>query len=198
MPEMPYGHGAGIQILPLLWRSCQLTTPSQNLTDHHAVPLFECQRHVVLVSPDIHWNTGNIGRTCLGTDTRLHLIKPLGFSLDSRWVKRAGLDYWPHVDLKIWDDFQTFLLEAAPERDEMFLFSKKGARSFWSMPVMKRMFLIFGSETKGLPPSILKTYSNAIYSIPITHHIRSLNLSSAVGIVLFETLRTCWSGQHGH
>ena len=150
---------------------------------------------MVLVSPDIHWNTGNIGRTCLGTGATLHLIKPLGFSLDSRWVKRAGLDYWQHVDLKIWDDFQTFLEIAAPRKNELFLFSKRGAKPFWSLPPMKRMFLVFGSETKGLPAPILDTYSNTVYYIPITHHIRSLNLSSAVGIVLFETLRTCWSDQ---
>ncbi|MDX2448718.1 MAG: tRNA (cytidine(34)-2'-O)-methyltransferase [Desulfobacterales bacterium] len=170
----------------------------QNPADHHLDPLFDCRRHVVLVSPDIHWNTGNIGRTCLGTGSTLHLIKPLGFSLDSRWVKRAGLDYWQHVDLKIWNDFKTFLKIAAPEKDEVFLFSKKGTKPFWSLPVMKRMFLVFGSETKGLPPSILDTYSNAVYSIPITRHIRSLNLSSAVGIVLFETLRSCWSGHLEH
>ena len=175
-----------------------ITTPSSNPHDHQHDPLFECRRHVVLVSPDIHWNTGNIGRTCLGTGTTLHLIKPLGFSLDSRWVKRAGLDYWQHVDLKIWDDFKTFLKTTAPEKDEIFLFSKKGSKPFWSLPGMKRMFLVFGSETKGLPPSILDAYSNAVYYIPITRHIRSLNLSSAVGIVLFETLRPCWSGQQEH
>jgi tRNA (cytidine/uridine-2'-O-)-methyltransferase len=161
----------------------------------HLDPLFECQRHVVLVSPDIHWNTGNIGRTCLGTGTTLHLIKPLGFSLDSRWLKRAGLDYWQHVDLKIWDTFQTFLKSMAPETNEIFLFSKNGTKLFWSLPVMKRMFLVFGSETKGLPPSILDTYASAVYYIPIARHIRSLNLSSAVGIVLFETLRTFWTNQ---
>jgi tRNA (cytidine/uridine-2'-O-)-methyltransferase len=176
-----------------------VTTPlSQDLLDQHPQPLFDCQRHVVLVSPDIHWNTGNIGRTCLGAETTLHLIRPLGFSLDSRWVKRAGLDYWQHVDLKLWDDFQAFLKTMAPEKNEIFLFSKKGARPFWSMPTLERMFLLFGSETKGLPSSILDTYPDAVYSIPITRHIRSLNLSSAVGIVLFETLRTCWSGRQEH
>ena len=171
------------------------STPSQPPKDTHGDPLFGCQRHVVLVSPDIHWNTGNIGRTCLGTGTTLHLIKPLGFSLDSRWVKRAGLDYWQDVDLKIWDTFQRFLKTVAPETNEIFLFSKNGTKPFWSMPMMKRMFLIFGSETKGLPPSILDTFSSAVYYIPITHHIRSLNLSSAVGIVLYETLRSFWSNQ---
>jgi len=171
------------------------TPPLQEPPDQCLEPLFDCQRHVVLVSPDIHWNTGNIGRTCLGAETTLHLIRPLGFSLDSRWVKRAGLDYWPHVDLKLWDDFHTFLTTMTPEKDEIFLFSKKGAKPFWSMPILERMFLVFGSETKGLPSSILDAYSNAVYSIPITRNIRSLNLSSAVGIVLFETLRTCWSGK---
>ena len=172
-----------------------ITTLLQNPCDNHHDLLFDCRRHVVLVSPDIHWNTGNIGRTCLGTGTTLHLIKPLGFSLDSRWVKRAGLDYWQHVDLKIWEDFQTFLNVMAPEKNEIFLFSKKGSKPFWSMPTMKKMFLVFGSETKGLPPSILDTYSNAVYFIPITRHIRSLNLSSAVCIVLFETLRSFWANQ---
>ena len=170
-----------------------ITTDSPNPYNDHPEPPFDCRRHVVLVSPDIHWNTGNIGRTCLGTGTTLHLIKPLGFSLDSRWVKRAGLDYWQHVDLKIWDRFQVFLRTMAPEKNEIFLFSKNGTKPFWSMPVMKRMFLVFGSETKGLPPSILDTYSSAVYYIPITHHIRSLNLSSAVGIALYETLRSFWA-----
>jgi len=172
-----------------------ITAPSRNHHNDRPVPPFECLRHVVLVSPDIHWNTGNIGRTCLGTGTTLHLIKPLGFSLDSRWVKRAGLDYWQHVDLKIWDTFQAFLNAEAPEMNEIFLFSKSGTKAFWTMPVMKRMFLVFGSETKGLPPSILDTYSSAVYYIPITHHIRSLNLSSAAGIVLYESLRPFWTSQ---
>jgi tRNA (cytidine/uridine-2'-O-)-methyltransferase len=170
-----------------------ITTPSPDLHNNRPGPPAECLRHVVLVSPDIHWNTGNIGRTCLGTGTTLHLIKPLGFSLDSRWVKRAGLDYWQHVDLKIWDTFQAFLRTLAPESNEIFLFSKNGTQPFWSLPVMKRMFLVFGSETKGLPPSILDTYSSAVYYIPMTHHIRSLNLSSAVGIALYETLRSFWA-----
>jgi len=172
-----------------------ISTPSPIPHNDRLDSPFECQRHVILVSPDIHWNTGNIGRTCLGTGTTLHLIKPLGFSLDSRWVKRAGLDYWQYVDLKIWNDFQTFLKTMGPEKNEIFLFSKKGPKAFWSMPAMKRMFLVFGSETQGLPPSILDIYSNAVYFIPITRHIRSLNLSSAVGIVLFETLRSFWVNQ---
>ena len=172
------------------------TIPRQSPAEKRPVLPFECERHIVLVSPDIHWNTGNIGRTCIGTGTSLHLIKPLGFSLDSPFVKRAGLDYWQHVDLHIWDDFQAFLQGAGPEKDEIFLFSKNGPQTYWDLPALERMFLVFGSETKGLPPAILKAYQNAVYYIPITPHIRSLNLSSAVGIVLFETLRNYWVNRH--
>lgn len=162
--------------------------PQHPIREHLSIPS-GYQRHVVLVSPDIHWNTGNIGRTCLGTGTTLHLIKPLGFSIEDRFVKRAGLDYWPNVDLKIWDNFEIFIEKAAPQANELFLFSKNGTKTFWSLPPQKKMFLVFGSETRGLPSNILNTYHNALYYIPMTHHIRSLNLSSAVGIVLYESIR---------
>ena len=148
------------------------------------------ERHVVLVAPEIHWNTGNIGRTCLGTGARLHLIKPLGFSLENRHVKRAGLDYWPSVDVRVWDDFSSFDRGMDPKTEEIFLLTKKGSKPFWQAPVLKRMFLVFGSETKGLPDSILCAYPDATYFIPMTRHVRSLNLSTAVGIVLYETFRT--------
>ncbi len=149
----------------------------------------QIERHVVLVAPEIHWNTGNIGRTCLATGTCLHLIKPLGFSLDSREVQRAGLDYWDSVKLTLWEDFDGFESEMAPKEDEVAVFSKKGATPFWSMPSPDRLFLIFGSETKGLPEEILKKYARATYYIPITTDIRSLNLSTAAGIALYESLR---------
>ena len=166
-----------------------MMTPLKCRSFSQPEPLFNCQRHVVLVSPDIHWNTGNIGRTCLGAGATLHLIKPLGFSTDHRSVKRAGLDYWEFVDLNIWDNFHMFLTSAAPQEEEIFLFSKNGSRPHWSLPVQQRMFLIFGSETRGLPASILAAYENSIYYIPFTRHIRSFNLSTAVGIALFESLR---------
>ncbi len=150
---------------------------------------FLFERHVVLVAPDVHWNTGNIGRTCLGANAFLHLIKPLGFSLDSRQVKRAGLDYWHQVNYSVWDDFESFRQEMRPGLTEIALFSKNGTTPFWEMPHFKRVFLIFGSETKGLPDAILKEYPNDIYHIPITSEIRSLNLSTAVGVALYETLR---------
>ena len=143
----------------------------------------------MLVHPEIHWNTGNIGRTCLATDAFLHLIKPLGFSLDSRELKRAGLDYWNKVKLTVWDHFDIFLAEMAPQNGEVALFSKAGARPFWSMVCPPRLFLVFGSETRGLPANILQQYADATYHIPITSEIRSLNLSTAAGIALYESLR---------
>jgi tRNA (cytidine/uridine-2'-O-)-methyltransferase len=149
----------------------------------------QLERHVVLVAPEVHWNTGNIGRTCLGAGAVLHLIRPLGFSLDSRQVKRAGLDYWPRVPLRVWDDFGAFRAEMAPAADEVALFSKTGSRSFREMPLSSRLFLIFGSETRGLPEGVLSAFPGAAFHIPITSQIRSLNLSTAVGIVLYESLR---------
>lgn len=149
----------------------------------------DIERHVVLVAPEIHWNTGNIGRTCLGAGARLHLIRPLGFSLDSRQVKRAGLDYWERVSPDIWDDFDAFCDALNPLDAELVLFSKAGSQIFWEMPAPRRMFLVFGSETGGLPESILTRYPRGCYRIPITDEIRSLNLSTAAGIALYESLR---------
>jgi tRNA (cytidine/uridine-2'-O-)-methyltransferase len=145
--------------------------------------------HVVLVSPEVHWNTGNIGRTCLGAGAFLHLVRPLGFTLDSRQIKRAGLDYWPKVRLNVWDDFEHFLTRMQPCEDEIALLTKRGSQSYWQMPEPRRLFLIFGSETRGLPPPILEMFPARTYYIPIQEDIRSLNLSTAVGIVLYESLR---------
>jgi len=147
------------------------------------------RRHVVLVAPEVHWNTGNIGRTCLGTEAMLHLIKPLGFSLDDRQVKRAGLDYWPKVPLKVWETFDQFVRRMTPAEDEMVLMTKNGARPFWEMPSPQRIIMVFGSETNGLPASILERYEHRTYYIPIQSCIRCLNLSTAVGIALYENVR---------
>lgn len=152
-------------------------------------PVSTWERHVVLVCPEVHWNTGNIGRTCLGTGAYLHLIEPLGFSLDHKHLKRAGLDYWHKVKLKVWKDFITFLENMMPSENQMALFTKSGDKPLWSMKPDKRQFLVFGSETRGLPMEILKKYPDATYHIPITSAIRSLNLSTAVGIALYESLR---------
>ena len=147
------------------------------------------ERHVVLVEPQVPWNTGNIGRTCLGTGAFLHLIKPLGFSLDNRELKRAGLDYWHKIKLSVWDDFKRFHHEMAPGKEEVAVFTKNGPAPFWSMPFQKRLFLIFGSETKGLPEEMIYEYKHTTYRIPITSEIRCLNLSTTVGIALYESLR---------
>jgi len=148
-----------------------------------------CERHVVLVRPEIHWNTGNIGRTCVATGAFLHVVKPMGFSLDSREVKRAGLDYWDNVKLRIWDDFDSFELGMGPKDDEVVILSKRGTTPFWSMPRPARLFLLFGSETHGLPDEIVQRYARAMFYIPITAETRSLNLSTAAGIALYESLR---------
>ncbi len=147
------------------------------------------QRHVVLIAPEVHWNTGNIGRTCLGAGAVLHLVRPLGFSLEDRQVKRAGLDYWPSVPLKVWDDFDHFMLGMAPKDREIALLTKNGARPYWQMPSPGRLFLLFGSETKGLPEAILKRFRDKTYHIPIHSKIRCLNLSTSVGIALYESVR---------
>jgi tRNA (cytidine/uridine-2'-O-)-methyltransferase len=152
----------------------------QNVTNN------KVERHVVLVEPQVPWNTGNIGRTCLGTGAFLHLIKPLGFSLGNRELKRAGLDYWHKIELSIWDDFKSFHHKMAPGKEEVALFTKNGSLPFWSMPFQKRLFLIFGSETKGLTEEMIFEYKHAI---PITSEIRCLNLSTTVGIALYESLR---------
>ena len=143
----------------------------------------------MLVSPQIHWNTGNIGRTCVATGSDLHLIRPLGFSLDSKELKRAGLDYWKQVKLRVWDDLDDLHSKPKPRRHEVAIFSKTGRRPFWSLPSPPRLFLIFGSETRGLPASLLARYPEATYHIPITKNIRSLNLSTAAAIALYESLR---------
>ncbi len=147
------------------------------------------ERHIVLVEPEVHWNTGNIGRTCLGANAILHLIKPLGFSIESREVKRAGLDYWSDVDLHVWDNFEIFTEAMKPKNSEIALFSKLGKKSFRELPVINRLFLIFGSETKGLPQTLLEKNNNSIYYIPVSDKIRCLNLSTSVGIALYESLK---------
>ena len=161
---------------------------TKNLLTENNIAVWE--RHIVLVAPEVHWNTGNIGRTCIGAYSYLHLIEPLGFSLDDKHLKRAGLDYWSKVRLTVWKNFQMFIDEMKPLDNQLALFSKKGNHVFWTMNRPQRLFLVFGSETKGLPMDILRKYSRNTYHIPISTGIRSLNLSTAVGIALYESLRT--------
>ena len=146
--------------------------------------------HVVLVHPEIHWNTGNAGRTCLAAGARLHLIEPLGFSLDEREVKRAGLDYWDHVDLRLWPDWDTFEGNL-PSLGEPFFFSARATRSLWDAPLHSgSVVLIFGSESNGLPAELLQRYRDRVFGMPILSPvIRSLNLSSSVAVAVYEGLR---------
>jgi tRNA (cytidine/uridine-2'-O-)-methyltransferase len=147
--------------------------------------------HVVLVHPEIHWNTGNAGRTCLATGATLHLIEPLGFSLDDARVKRAGLDYWEHVDLKVWPGWNAFE-KALPEIGEPYFFSTKATRSFWDAPLgePENVVLIFGRETGGLPDDVHEKYRERFVSMPIlSPRVRSLNLSTSVAVAAYEALR---------
>ena len=147
--------------------------------------------HVVLFEPEIHWNTGNAGRTCLAAGATLHLVRPLGFSLDDREVKRAGLDYWEHVDLRIWDGWDD-LERALLSLGEPYFFSTKAKRLLWDAPFgqPKNIVLIFGRETGGLPSRIHEKYADRMLAMPIASpHVRSLNLSTSVGIAVYEVLR---------
>jgi tRNA (cytidine/uridine-2'-O-)-methyltransferase len=142
--------------------------------------------NVVLVEPEIPPNTGNTGRLCLATKSTLHLIKPLGFSLDDRQLKRAGLDYWNEVDLKVWDSLDD--LRRAAKSARFFLVTTKMDRRYWEVQFRPGDYLVFGRETKGLPESLLKAHSGECVTIPM-HGTRSLNLATAVAIVLFEAVR---------
>ena len=142
--------------------------------------------NVVLVEPEIPPNTGNIGRLCLATGSTLHLVKPLGFSIDDRALKRAGLDYWKEVDVELWDSFAD--LRARHASGRFFFLTTKSKRAYYDVGFRAGDFLVFGRETKGLPESLLAKYSEGLLTIPM-RGTRSLNLATAVGIVLFEAMR---------
>ena len=147
--------------------------------------------HVVLVHPEIHWNTGNAGRTCLAAGASLHLIEPLGFSLDEKQVKRAGLDYWPHVDLRVWKSWDEFEAQL-PALGEPYFFSTKATRPLWDAPLgaADNVVLVFGRETGGLAPDIHERYRDRFVAMPIVSPVvRSLNLSTSVGIAVYEAVR---------
>ena len=143
--------------------------------------------NVVLVEPEIPPNTGNVGRLCLATKSTLHLVKPLGFSLDDRQLKRAGLDYWDDVDLEVWNSLQE-LLNAKRADNRHFFVTTKSKQPYWEVRFRTGDFLIFGRETKGLPESLLAEHEPDCITIPMAW-TRSLNLATAVGIVLFEAVR---------
>lgn len=147
--------------------------------------------HVALVHPEIHWNTGNAGRTCLAVGATLHLIEPIGFSLDQKQVRRAGLDYWKHVDVRVWPGWDEFERSMASP-GEPFFFSTRAKRTLWEAPLGQPddVVLVFGRETSGLPAEVHATYHDRLLSMPmVSPHVRSLNLSTSVGIALYEVLR---------
>jgi tRNA (cytidine/uridine-2'-O-)-methyltransferase len=143
--------------------------------------------NVVLVEPEIPPNTGNIGRLCLATRSTLHLVKPFGFSLDNRELRRAGLDYWAEVRLQLWDSFDA-LQRAQPSGTRYLFLTTKGKRPYYDIRFQKDDFLVFGRETKGLPNDLLAANIDNCITVP-THGTRSLNLATAVAIVLFEAVR---------
>jgi tRNA (cytidine/uridine-2'-O-)-methyltransferase len=144
--------------------------------------------HVVLFEPEIPPNTGSVARLCAATRTPLHLIEPLGFKIDDKHLKRAGLDYWEFVDLHVHQSWDGFLRTAAP--NTLFFFTKRAARSYTSVRYQNGDFLVFGPETRGLPQTIFDRDPERALRIPMMNsQVRSLNLSNAVSIVLYEGLR---------
>lgn len=144
--------------------------------------------HVVLYQPEIPQNTGNIARTCAATHTPLHLIEPLGFRLTDRYLKRAGLDYWPHVHLRVHPSLDAMKEEISPTR--LVYFSAHGSRTCYEFDFHPGDSLVFGSETRGLPPDLAGSDPDRVLKIPIDRaRVRSLNLSTTVGVALFEALR---------
>ncbi len=143
---------------------------------------------IVLHSPEIPGNTGSIGRTCIALNLRLILIKPLGFDLSEKALRRAGLDYWKYVNLTIFENFQDYLETENPT--SMFFFSKTSPKTYFEAAFSPNCHLIFGSETKGLPPEILAKYNSSTYSLPMySDKVRSLNLSNVATAVAYEALR---------
>lgn len=143
--------------------------------------------NVVLVHPEIPSNTGNIGRTCVGLSSRLHLVKPLGFEINDKQLKRAGLDYWPHLKYTVhskWEDVQK-----QSSRERVFYLSTKGQKSIYDCRFKKGDWFVFGSESKGLGSLLFNLKEEEVLTIPVPGSIRSLNLANAVSITIFEAYR---------
>ncbi|WP_456442443.1 tRNA (cytidine(34)-2'-O)-methyltransferase [Psychroserpens sp.] len=144
--------------------------------------------NIVLFEPEIPNNTGNIGRLALASGSKLHLVKPFGFEISDSRLKRAGLDYWQHLDVTIYESIEEFF--KIQNGKNFVFFSSHGQKSHWEIPFKDNLFLIFGKESVGLPKSVLEEYKNNLYKIPLySEHIRSLNLANAVSVVVFEGLR---------
>jgi len=144
---------------------------------------------IVLVNPDIPWNAGNIGRTCVATNTELVFTGRLGFKLTDREIRRSGLDYWRFLKYSVYPDFDSFLAEL-PDNPSLLFFSTHGVKNYWTAPYRQDSCLILGAETAGFPDWMYKKYEDSLYRIPMwSERVRSLNLSTSAGIVLYEGLR---------
>jgi len=144
--------------------------------------------NVVLIEPEIPPNTGNIARLCLATQSRLHLVEPLGFSINDRQLRRAGMDYWHRVEVRHWKNLAEFETATRPPT-RRFLLTTKAKRRYWDAKFRQGDFLVFGRETKGLPESLLSSDPENCLTIPMAPEARSLNLATSVAIVLFEGVR---------
>jgi tRNA (cytidine/uridine-2'-O-)-methyltransferase len=144
--------------------------------------------HVVLVEPEIPPNTGNIGRLCLATGSVLHLIEPLGFSLEDKLLKRAGLDYWDQVQVRRWPNWAAFRA-TQPGAARLWFLTTKSDQPYWGVRLEAGDYLVFGRETRGLPEALLKENQDYCLTIPMAEATRSLNLATSVGIVLYEGMR---------
>lgn len=146
--------------------------------------------NVVLLNPEIHVNTGNIGRTCFLTNSELHLIKPLGFELDDKKIKRSGLDYWPKLKLTVWDSFEKFYNDKIRNTNaNLYMATTKTNRKYSDVSYNRDDFIMFGPESRGIPETILKEHEKFNVTIPMYNKGRSLNLSNSVAIIVFESFR---------
>ena len=144
--------------------------------------------NIVLFEPEIPNNTGNIGRLALASDSKLHLVKPFGFELSDSRLKRAGLDYWKHIDVTIYESIEEFFKKN--QNKDFAFFSSHGQKSHWDIQFKDDLFLIFGKESVGLAKHITENYKSQLYKIALfSEHIRSLNLANAVSVVIYEGLR---------
>lgn len=145
--------------------------------------------NIVLLEPEIPANTGNIGRTCCATGSRLHLIEPLGFQISDKMLKRAGMDYWDKLDVTVYDCYEDFLEKNPQAVGNMFMATTKAHQSYTDVSYPEDAYIMFGKESAGIPEEILVDNEENAIRIPMNHNIRSLNLSNSVAIVLYEALR---------
>jgi len=144
--------------------------------------------NIVLIEPEIPNNTGNIGRLALASGSKLHLVKPFGFEIDNTRLKRAGLDYWQHLEILYYENIEEFFNKN--KGANIVFLSSHGTKTYWDIPFEDNMFIIFGKESVGLPKNLTANFPESTYKIPIYNtHVRSLNLANAVGIVIYEGIK---------